>query len=192
MMKTRRILLASASALLLGVGAAGAQEPVFGFNSGAVYAGASVNGSSHGSGVSVGGLIAVPVARLAGNSGQITYFQWVSVGGATNAYTVRVWQKLPSHTTCLDNVNYAGDAGAAGRTLDDAYLVAAPFTITPVAPGSTQGDAKTYVSAGAIAWNYKNADAQPSQNLYVCVVANATDTSDENTSPYVLMSGPQN
>ena len=192
MMKTRRILLASASALLLGVGAAGAQEPVFGFDSGAVPGFGTVNSSSHASGVSVGGLITVPVARLAGNSGIITNFQWVSPGGATNAYTVRVWQKLPSHTTCLDNTNYVGDAGANGRLPDDASLVTTPFTITPAAPGSTQGDAKTYASVTVVSWDYKNADSSPSQNIYVCVVANATDTADENTSPYVLLSGPQN
>jgi hypothetical protein len=157
-----------------------------GFDSGPVTKANAVSGSSHAAGVSVGGLFTIPVARIAGGSGIITNFSWTSPGGATVTYAVRIWDKNPASTTCTDNTNFAGNA------TDDMNLIVPPFSITPAPPGSTQGDAKTYASVAGITWDYKNADSPASQNLYGCVVATATDTADENTSPVMMLAGPQN
>lgn len=157
-----------------------------GYDSGAVTAAGTVNSSSHSAGQSVGGLISVPIARIAGGSGIITNFSWTSPGGATVQYVVRVWQKNPASTTCTDNSAFAGNAN------DDKNLIVPPFAITPAAPASTTGDAKTYAAVTGVTWDYKNVDTSPGQNLYVCVVTTATDTADESTSPVVMLSGPQN
>jgi hypothetical protein len=155
-----------------------------GYDSGPVTATGTVNSSSHGAGVSVGGLITVPWARINGGSGIITNFSWTSPGGAVVQYVVRIWAKFPASTTCTDNTNFAGNA------TDDRALITPPFAITPAAPASTQGDAKTYASQTGVTWDFRNQDN--TLNAYVCVVTTATDTADESTSPVVMLSGPQN
>lgn len=169
-----------------GVCGSGAQVSASGFDSGAVTALGTVNSSSHAAGTSVGGLISVPVARVAGGSGIITNFSWTSPGGATVQYVVRIWQKNPAGTTCTDQTAFVGNA------TDDRQLIVPPFAITPAAPANTTGDSKTYASVAGVTWDYKNADTSPGQNLYVCVMTTATDTADENSSPVVMLSGPQN
>lgn len=140
--------------------------------------------SSHAAGVSVGGLFALPIARLPGGGGIITNFIVKSFGGFTGGYTTRVWSRNPANTTCADNSNFIGS------NADDAFLVTAPFTLLPSAPGSTTGDATTYAGQQNVSWDYTAAPG--SQNIYVCLVANATDTQDQNNVVRVTVSGPQN
>jgi hypothetical protein len=156
-------------------------------DSGVVVANATPANSSHAGGVSVGGLFTLPMARLPGGSGIITNFGWVSTGASVGAYVARVWQAKPSNTTCIDNVAFIGS------TVDDANLITmAPFTITPVAPTSTQGDANTYATVPSLTWDYRNRDSPPTQNLYVCIITVLTDTADDGHLVRVMMSGPQN
>ena len=166
-----------------------AQQPVAIPYSGAVsVATPTVANSSHASGTSVGGLLTVPLARIAGGGGLLTQVGWTSVGGHSSAMLVRIWQRLPANTTCKDNTAYVGS------TADDQYLVVPPLALTPAAPAPTTGDAKTYAtvnpftSSGAGA-TFKNSDLAATNNLYVCVVTNATDTADQATQPWITLSG---
>ncbi len=183
------MMLRVAMLVLALCGAASAQQlpqTVNSYDSGAITGTGAVNASSHAAGTSVGGLISVPIARVAGGSGIITNFSWTSPKGSTGQLVIRVWQVLPANTTCTDQTAFSGSAA------DDLSLVVPPFSITPAAPASTTGDAKTYAALAGLTWNYKNIDTTRSRNLYVCAVTVATDTADESSSPAVMLSGPQN
>ncbi len=158
---------------------------VGGYDSGAATATATPANSSHAAGQSIGGLFSVAIARTNGGSGIVTQFLWKSTNGSTGSAVVRIWQKSPANTTCTDNSAFVGS------DTDDAFLITTPFTITPVAPAVTTGDAATYAAQPAL-WDYKNVDTSPGTNLYVCVVTVATDTADDNKLVRVTMSGPQN
>src|SRR5262249_3920320 len=130
----------------------------------------------------------VPIGRsFAGSSGIVTNLLWKSTGGSTGQLVIRIWQKNPTTTTCVDNVAFAGSDA------DDANLITAPFSIFPAAPSSATGDSATYAGLSALSWDYKNADwPQPGPNLYVCAVTVNTDTADQNKLVRVTLSGPQN
>lgn len=157
-----------------------------GWESGPVTVTATPSSSSHAAGVSVGGLLSVPLARTNGGSGIITGLSWKSVGGFAGSLVLRVWVKKPVNTTCTDNVNFAGS------DVDDAFLITIPFSITTSAPLNTTGDASTYGTAAGLSFDYKNLDAPLTQMVYVCAVTNATDTADENNTVRITLSGPQN
>jgi hypothetical protein len=172
----------SATTPLPVTGSTSAPLPVTGFDSGPKTATATPANSSHASGTSVGGLLAVPVARIAGGSGRITGFWWISTGGSTGTLAVRIWDKFPTNTTCTDNTAFVESI------TDDVNLIIPPFSITPAAPASTTGDTNTYAGYNSVDWDYATANT----NLYVCAVATATDTADENKAVYTMLSGPQN
>lgn len=141
--------------------------------------------ASHAAGTSVGGLFTIPVARFAGGSGVISNFTWISTGGATTQFLVRLWDKNPASTTCTDNSAFAGNA------TDNTHLISIPFNITPVPPAVTTGDANTYATVTGMSLNYKNQDTSPSVNVYACVTTVATDTADQNKAVYINLMGPQ-
>ena len=184
-MRLLRTILAAAAVL---IGLAGIAQAQVSYDSGAVSATATPNGSSHAAGSSVGGLFTVPLARTAGGSGILTSVFWKSTGGATTQLLVRIWQRKPSVSSfaCGDQAAYQG------ADSDDANLISAPFTMTPAAPASTTGDSATYASVTGLTLDYKNTDFAPSQNLYVCVVTTSTDTADESNLVRLTLSGPQN
>lgn len=157
------------------------------YDSGTVTITVTPNGSSHAAGTSVGGLLAVPVARTPGGSGIITNFGFISSGGNVGAYLVRIWQKNPASTTCTDNVAFAGSAA------DNVNLITfAPMQIATAAVVPNTGDSNAYSSSPNLTLDYRNNDTAPSLNLYVCVTTVSTDTADESNPVYVMMSGPQN
>lgn len=161
-----------------------AQNAIIGFDSGPKSAQATPANFSHAAGVSVGGLFAVPIARIPGGSGIVSNFNIKSAGGFTGSgYLVRVWSRNPTNTMCTDNSNFAGSSA------DDLFLVTAPFTLVPLAPATTTGDSATYASLPNQTWDYATSG---NQNIYVCLVANSTDTADQNAVVTVLASGPQN
>jgi hypothetical protein len=147
---------------------------VYSFDSGAVSVSATPNGTSHAAGNSIGGLFSVPIARVVGGSGVINQILWKSNGGSTGVLVFRIWQKNPTNTTCADQTAFVGS------DTDDQNLIVAPFTITPAAPGNTTGDSATYGSSNGLTYNFKNADAVPTRNVYVCAITETTDTVDEN------------
>jgi hypothetical protein len=156
----------------------------------------SATGAAHGSGQSVGGLLAIPVGF--GNttptnnpipygwSGIITQFAWKSAGGSTVQLLIRLWSRRPSATTCTDGVNFAANAN------DDLYLITPPFSITPAAPAITTGDSSTYSSVTGLTYDWMNRDQPQTINLYACAIATATDSSDNSTTVFAMASGPQN
>ena len=156
-----------------------------GFDSGAVSATQTPANASHTAGQAVGNLFSIPVARSAGGSGRIDSVNGKSVGGITAQLVVRMWQKNPTSTTCTDNANFVGS------DTDDANLVTPPFAVTPAAPTVTTGDAATYWSLIGQALSYRNVDATPSQNIYVCVVT-ATTFTPTASALRITGSGPQN
>ena len=163
---------------------------VGGYDSGPVKATCSgspcVANSSHAAGTSIGGLFTMALARINGGSGILTSLGYVSPGASTGQAVLRGWTKSPS-STCTDNVAFSNN------TADDPYLIpGTPVTITPSAPASTTGDARTYASLTSLTWDYKNVDTSPSQNIYWCLVTVATDTADQNSSPILTGSGTQN
>jgi hypothetical protein len=155
--------------------------------SGAVAVAAAVNSSSHAQGTSLGGLITVPIATRGGGGGALTGISWTSPGGATVAILIRIWQRLPANTTCTDNTAYVGSS------VDDKWLVTPPLAVTPAVVAPNTGDAKTYgnvsFSANGAGLSFKNSDIVATNNLYVCVVTNATDTADQSSSPWITLSG---
>lgn len=186
-----RLIAAALIALAFAFPAHAQEMNASGQDSGPVTATGTVNSSSHSAGTSVGGLIKVPVVRmrsgaLAGGSGIITSFAWTSPGGSTGQLVVRIWAKNPANTTCTDQTAFAGSA------TDDVNLITPPFSVTPAVPAVTTGDAKTYGVVTGVTWDYKNLDTTPTPYLYVCAVTVSTDTADENSSPVVMLSGPQN
>lgn len=156
-----------------------------GNDSGPVVQSQTPAASSHAAGTSVGGLFTIPLARVSGGSGAVTQFAFTSTGGSTGQYVVRIWDKSPANTTCTDNTAFAGNF-----TTDDANLITPSFSISPIAPTVTTGDASTYAALTNLNWDYKNADS--TQNLYVCVVTVSTNTADESHAVRVMLSGPQN
>lgn len=145
------------------------------------------NGSSHAAGSAVGNLQKVPLGAVPGGTAEIENLLWQSSGGSTGVLVIRMWDKFPGATTCTDQQAYVGSA------TDDQHLVYPPFSITPAAPGSTQGDAKTYASqAFAPPVSIANQDTASQPYVYVCAVTVATDTADESAAIALLLSGPQN
>ena len=145
---------------------------------------------SHPAGSSVGGLIALPVVRFNGGSGEIENLVWISVGGSTAPLTIRIWDKQPgSSTVCTDGSGFVSATGGA----DDSHLLVAPFIVTPVGAIPTAGDNKTYASYQFLPpLSYKNQDANATQFVYLCAVTNTVDTLDNNGTIFVDATGPQN
>lgn len=167
----------------------GANTPLYvtTFDSGAIAVTATPANSSHAAGTSIGGLFAVPLARVNGGSGILTSLGWKSVGGSTGQLVFRMWFKNPTNTTCTDNTAFAGS------DTDDAFQPPGfPLSLTPAAPAVTTGDTATYAAQLGMTTDYKNVDTVPSQNIYVCAVTVATDTADENKIVRLTLSGPQN
>lgn len=166
--------------------AAWAQTPISAPDSGAVAVAVTVNSSSHAAGNSLGGLITIPLAARPGTGGILTQVAWVSPNGSTGQIVIRIWQVKPASTTCTDQAAFAGNA------TDDLNLIAPPFTMTPAAPAVTTGDSKTYAVSSGLTIDWKNLDnPQTTRNLYACVVTVSTDTADESSSPWIVLSGPQ-
>ena len=130
-------------------------------------------------------LIKIPLARPAGSGGIIAQVAWVSPNGSTSQIVVRIWQRNPYNTTCTDNTAFSGSS------TDDIWLVTPPFGLTPAATAATTADAKTYAVLTQQSFDWKNSDP-PSVYLYACVVTVATDTADESSSPWIVLSGSLN
>ena len=168
--------------------------PVTSYDSGPVKATCAgtpcVANSSHAAGTSVGGLFTMPLVRQNGGSGILTGLQGIMPGASVGQYVLYGWTKTPS-STCTDNSAFSYN------TADDPYLiVGTPISVTPALPANTTGDSRSYFQLAApsnpLTWDYKNNDSSPSQNIYFCLKTVATDTADENTSPILIGSGPQN
>jgi hypothetical protein len=177
-------------ALCFLINAACAQTPgggaITGYDSGVVSATATPANSSHAAGTSIGGLFTIQVARINGGSGIISNMLWKSTGGSTGTLVIRIWQKNPTGTTCIDNSAFVGS------DTDDAFLLTAPFAITPAVPAIATGDAATYATLNGLFFDYKNSDTTLSMNVYVCAITIATDTLDQNKTIRLSLSGPQN
>lgn len=144
------------------------------------------------------GLFAIPIARIPGGSGIITSLLWKSVGGDATAKQARIWSAKPVNTTCTNGSAFASS------DVDDAFLIGPGiFNFTPAAPTVTTGDSATYFSLTGLTWDYRNMDGlatnitpsnavTPSQNVYVCVIAGASDTLDVSAKVRLTLSGPQN
>lgn len=166
----------------------------YGADSGSQVAEATPTNSTHAAGTVLGhsadsgnqdGLLAIAAARDVGGGGIITNLLYKSNGGSTGAIVIRLWQKRPTATTCKDNTAFAGSDA------DDAFLVTAPITLSPSAPGSTTGDAATYATTSG-PWDFRNADTTPTTNVYACVVTAVSDASDANAKIRLSLSSMQN
>ena len=127
-------------------------------------------------GQSVGGLLTIPAARVAGGSGLIDADGFKSVSGLTPTLWVYRWTKSPS-VTCTDKSTFVANVA------DQPYkLVGHPYSITL---GNSPGtwDTATY---GAVALstlaNFKNQDASPGVNIYECIVAGTAFTTPSGTT----------
>jgi hypothetical protein len=156
---------------------------VGGFDSGPVQSSGAVAASSHAAGTSLGGLMTLAVARVAGGSGGVSGVFYKSSLGSTGQVVVRMWDRQPTGTTCTDNTAFVGSV------TDDANLILPPFALTPAAPASTTGDARTYASLlpGRVSFLTSG-----NANLYACVVTVATDTVDEGGTVFVTAGGDLN
>lgn len=190
----------AAAALLAGLGVARADPmPVVGFESGPVPVEVTLGSGTLSAGNALG-LFTIPVTRAPNSSVIITNFLWKSVNGNTAQMLGRLWSAKPINTTCNNG------AAFVGSDVDDAALIGGgPFTFTPAAPAATTGDSATYASLTGLTWDFKNQDGAttvsggltnngilPTTNVYLCVIATASDTLDVSHAVRVTLSGPQN
>lgn len=137
--------------------------------------------ASHAAGVSMGGLMTVPIGQQAMISG----IGYKSIGGDTGQKVIRAWLRNPVNTTCTDNANFVGSDA------DDAFrIVGFPLAMTPAAPANVQGDSATYADLTGMSISVKNQDVTATPNIYVCIVTNATDTADQNKIIRLTLAGP--
>lgn len=211
----RKIALAAA-ALFLSCGAASAQMPVVGYESGPVAVTGTVAASTHASGVVVGpavgtlvgpggrpvtqltgnqsGVFVVPIGRLGGSpiGGQGTSYgvsNIVTQVAVTSAGGNTVGYVVRMWSQPPLNTTCVDNTAFAGNfATDDNYLMTPPFTLTPAAPGVTTGDASTYASLTVQTFDFEN----PNGLAYVCLQSTGSDTADNNTKVRVMLSGPQN
>jgi hypothetical protein len=183
----------ASTAITIQGSASGVAVPVTGsiaistYDSGAIRVSATPGSSSHAAGVSVGGLLSVPIARINGGSGIITSAMLWTSWGSTQTYVLRVWQKNPTNSTCTDGTAFVSSA------TDDANLIGpGPVSVLLAAPANTTGDAKTYAYLAPLSWDYKNSDGTTTQNVYACLVTNGADTPGASATLSLTMSGPQN
>lgn len=144
------------------------------------------------------GLFIIPIGRIVGGSNIITNFLWKSVNGDTTIKQGRLYSAKPVNTTCNNGSAFVGS------DVDDAYLIGpGPFTFTPAAPTVTTGDSATYANLTSLTWDFHNQDSNPagnavsnailpSINVYLCVIAGASDTLDVSHAVRATLSGPQN
>jgi hypothetical protein len=179
------ILAAAALAPLFASGAALAQQSV---DSGSNPGVSCTAAASISAGQAVCGLLQIPLARLAGGSGEIENVLLISAGGSTVSQLVRFWDRKPTSTTCT--------AGAAfvSNFNDDLHLIGpGPFSLVPSAPANTTGDAKTYASQTFTPpISFWNQDSPTTTYVYACIVAGAADTADQSNSVGLVPSGPRN
>jgi len=159
---------------------------VSGFDSGIVRVAATPSSSAHAAGAAVGSLFSVPLARVNGGSGIISGIHAWTSWGSTATYVLRLWQKNPTGTSCTDGSAFVGSA------TDDAYLLTGPQALQFNAPLNTTGDAKSYADLLALSIDYKNADGTTTQNVYGCLVTNASDTPGASATLSLGLAGPQN
>lgn len=193
----KRLLLNSVAALALITPPAHAAEAIASPDSGPIPIEVTLGSATLSSGAALG-LFTIPIALGPNGSGIITSFLWKSVNGDTTLKQARLWSAKPTHTTCTDGSAFVGS------DIDDAYLIGGgPFTFTPAAPTVTTGDASTYANLTGLTWDFRNQDSYPagnaasngiaaSVNVYLCVIAGASDTLDVSHAVRATLSGPQN
>ena len=171
------------------------------YDSGAVPVEVTLGAGTLNSGNALG-LFTIPVARVNGGAGIITKIIWKSVNGDGTAKVAKMWDAKPVNTTCTNGSAFVGS------DTDDAWLIAGAtqLTWTPAAPSVTTGDTAFYYEFTGLTISYHNHDGAPiptgagvgtnngiasSQNVYLCVIAGASDTLDVSHAVRVTVSGPQ-
>ncbi len=127
----------------------------------------TVQNASYAIGQSLGGLQTVSIGSTNGLSGIVDQIQMASQGGSTSPVAVYIWDKNPTNTTCTDKTNFARSA------TDNQHLISAPISITPALAVSAQ-DTATYGAATNLTSNFVNSSSNT--NLYICILAAATQT----------------
>lgn len=128
----------------------------------------TVTAGAYSAGQAMGGLQQVAVFRgIDIPRGIFDFFSLLSKAGNTVGMTVYIFDTKPSaSTTCTDTQSFVLAAG------DMAKLAFAPFTITPAVP---QNGTAAIGEIGETR-SVMNQDSPPTQNLYICIVANGTVT----------------
>ena len=172
-LKTRNSVATVLSALTLmqqGVPAY-AQQPgslVGGYDASFVVSPA-VSASTYAAGLALGGLQTWQVFRTLQNpSGIVTNIQASSATGNTVAMTLYVFDVNPAASTCSNLTAFALNSA------DIPKLAFAPVTITPAVPQNSTAAIGQYQPSPPI--SVKNREAPATQNLYACLVPNATVT----------------
>jgi hypothetical protein len=158
---------------------------VQGYDSGVVRVSATPGSGAHAAGQSVGGLFSIPIARVNGGSGIITTVQAYTSWNSQATYLLRLWQRNPVNTTCTDGSAFVGS------NTDNAYLITPPLALQFNTPAPSTGDGNSYANQSAASIDYKNVDGTTTQNVYACLVTNASDTPGGSATLSVGLSGPQ-
>lgn len=193
----RKLCVIAAAIALLQAQAAPAAEAIMAPDSGPIAVETTLGSGTLSSGNALG-LFAIPIGVAPNGSGIITSFLWKSVNGDTTLKLARLYSAKPVNTTCNNG------AAFVGSDVDDAYLIGpGPFSFTPALPAVTTGDSATYFNLTGLTWDYHNMDSNPtggqtsnniaaSKNVYLCVIAGASDTLDVSHAVRATLSGPQN
>ena len=146
---------------------------------------------SHAAGYSVGGLFTMALPRTAGGSapnggeGAITVVGVRSTAGNTAGYQVYLFNAKPSSASgCQDNAMFTLAAADALNLIGTS-----PITLTGAVPSTV--DTASYAYLSGIYFSYNNTDSPGTANVYGCIVAAATDTTDPGSTIALGLSGPQ-
>ncbi len=126
-----------------------------------------IQASSYAQNAAIGGLSTVAALRLPSYPSGILDGFWAAwKGGNTVGVTFYVFDKLPTGSSCTDQVVFSMGASDIDK------LALAPFSITPVAPQGSTFAIGEWTGTRSI----RNNDSTASKKLYVCPVANAAVT----------------
>lgn len=127
----------------------------------------TLQNASYSAGQALGGLQSILMGDSQTGSGILTQVSAESKGGSTVGLVFYIWSQKPGNTTCTDKANFVVS------TADNAFLLSAPFIITPAVVVSGQ-DTHTYAQQSNMTGNFSV--VSPGSTLYVCALANATVT----------------
>lgn len=147
----------------------------------------TVQNAAYASGNCVGGFVAVTVADNNGESGFVTNFRVVSVGGGTEVLTVYLFDSNPSASTCTDKSTFTLNSADIDKMIavPTAMAALAAPTGTAVSVGSVDyTPPRPFVAGGSHASGVKT--------IYYALVAGGTFTPATTTDLHVRVGAALN
>lgn len=136
----------------------------------------TVQNASYSSGNSIGGIQAVTVTANNGQSGFVTNFRVVSVGGIVPALTLYLFDANPSASTCTDKTAFTLNSADI-----DKLIYVSPTAITMAAPTGTTSTVASFDLTPPRPFIAGGSTASGVKTIYYCVVDGTTVTPGSTT-----------